>query len=187
MIKITKITLWEPNMSYKAMLESLIGGLIFDYCKDLEFEDGSVKPFYTLYGSERSEVLRWAVECGASLLFMSNRYGDMTSRHRDGIKLGEFIAAEIEWLKKTILANIESCGIGYHETKCHYYSIKHNLPYVCLRGSGGGGWSYIGKIEGDILYVPKGTKGMFIGKGGAKIKEICSAVGKRLKIEEVSK
>jgi len=56
--------------------------------------------------------------------------------------------------------------------------------FVCLQASGGGGQSSFAAIIGGKLIVPRGHAGDFIGKGGRVIKEIQSALGKRLEVVE---
>lgn len=192
---IKEIVLIEPNQGYKKMLDNILSGKIGDYVTYIVFEGGIKVPFYRCLGASKIVpgkprenlghlLLNEAKSEGTSCTFLKGKYGDMSSRHEDGISVSDFIKKEEVWLKNTILKNIEKLGVGYHQTEAHRYDIQHTLPYICLRGSGGGGWSYIGKIDADILYVPKGAAGMFIGKGGTKIKEICSVAKKRLKVEE---
>ena len=56
--------------------------------------------------------------------------------------------------------------------------------FVCLQASGGGGQSAFAAIVGGKLVVPRGHAGDFIGKGGRVIKEIQSALGRRLTVVE---
>ena len=60
---------------------------------------------------------------------------------------------------------------------------KH-FNFVCLQASNGGGQTAFAAIIGGKLVVPRGHAGDFIGKGGRVIKEIQSALGRRLTVVE---
>ena len=59
-----------------------------------------------------------------------------------------------------------------------------HFNFVCLQASNGGGQTAFAAIIGGKLVVPRGRAGDFIGKGGRVIKEIQTAIGKRLEVVE---
>jgi len=88
------------------------------------------------------------------------------------------------WARKNVLLNIQKAGIGNHQGDWWYLeNPKWLRPFVCVKSTNGGGWTAIGKITGNVLLVPKGTAGRFIGKGGENIKKISPS--QRLVVKEI--
>ena len=184
MKKITRVKITSANKMSFACLNDLRREVLDAYIDFVVFEGGVEVPLYKFHSRHR--IGEWIRSCDPACSFQNDRYGEIADRHEDGKKLSEFIRDEIMNILKGVQKSLAYMGVGHHRSEIHRYQIEDTIPYVCLRGSGGGGWSYIAKVEGNDLIVPQGSKGMYIGKGHDMIKKISATVGRRLNIQEVT-